>query len=177
MLIKYDWLRGFLFVAILLLMAAGCNTKDIRGGKIITGPAAADIVNYVNTGLLGIAELEQKSLEAYASVTGDNYTTDQRVYEELRDFVVPNYKRFVDGLRNIAIENEEVRGVHGIYMQAAESIYDGFRTKMMGIENKDENIIVQGNKKIEKGEAEIERWRSELRELYKKHGVAEIIEE
>jgi hypothetical protein len=173
---KNKWLRAFPTVLIFFLILSGCKSNIIKGGKLVVGPAASDIVNYVNQGLLSIAELETRSLKSYASVIGENYTSNQRVYEELKDFVVPTYKRFLDGLRNITPEDEEVRRVHVIYIQAAESMYDGFRTKMIGIEKNDENLIIQGNQKIEKGRIGIERWRSELDALYKKHGVAQIIE-
>ena len=141
-----------------------------------SGRGAKELVNYANQGILNIAELERKSLERYASVVGENYTTEQRVYEELRDFVIPVYKRFLDGLREIMPENEEIKRVHAVYIQAAELMYDGFKTKMVGIENGSEDIIIQGNEKIEKGRDEAIRWRMELIELYKKYGVAEIKE-
>ena len=146
------------------------------GGKLITGPAANDIVNYVNQGLFPIAELEQKSLESYASVTGKNATTNKKLFETLRDFVIPTYKRFVKGLKNIPIKNHEVQQVHAIYIKAAESTLEGFQTIMIGSGNNDETVIRQGNKKLEEGRAGIEKWATELAVLYKKHGVAEIKE-
>jgi hypothetical protein len=163
-------------IFIILLFISGCASGRLGGG-IITGSAAVDLVNYTNQGLLNIAELERRSLETYASVIGENYTTDQRVYEALRDFVIPVYKRFLDALRDIRPENEEIKRVHSIYIQGAGLIYDGFNMKMLGIENGNEDIIIQGNERIEKGREEVERWRLELIELYKKHGVAEIKEE
>jgi hypothetical protein len=153
-------------IFLICLWIAGCAT----------GRGAKGLVNYANQGILNIAELERRSLERYASVVGDNYTTDQRVYEELRDFVIPVYKRFLDGLRDIMPENGEIKKLHAIYIRAAELMYDGFKTKMLGIENGSEDIVIQGNEKIEKGRDESTRWRLELIELYKKHGVAEIKE-
>ncbi|MFC1839072.1 hypothetical protein ACFL1N_05815, partial [Thermodesulfobacteriota bacterium] len=108
----------------------------------------------------------------YASVTGENYTTDEKVYEALKDFVIPTYSRFVDNLRNITTEIEDIRRVHGIYIRAAESILEGFKTKMLGIENNDDGIIIQGNKKIEQGSLEIQKWRAELDKLFVEQGVA-----
>ena len=157
------------------LWVTGC-ASNWGGSGIVAGSAAKDLVIYANQGILNIAELERKSLERYASVIGENYTTDQKVYEELRDFVMPVYKRFLDGLRKIMPENQEIKAVHAVYIQAAELMYDGFRTKMLGIENDSEDIIIQGNEKIERGRDEATRWRLELLELYKKHGVAEIKE-
>ncbi len=167
---------SIIIICILALFSGCASDKSYTGGKLITGPAAADIVNYVNQGLISIAELEQKSLERYASVTGENATTDRKLYETLRDFVVPTYKRFVTGLKNIPVENQEVREVHAIYIKAAESTLEGFQTIMIGSENSDVTIIKQGNKKLEEGRAGIDKWRAELNELYVKHGVAELKE-
>jgi hypothetical protein len=165
------------FVLVFCLLTAGCAIYKAGTGRIITGPAAKDLAEYINQGILRIAELERRSLESYASVIGENYTTDKRVYEELKDFVIPTYKRFVDELKNIRPENEEVMSLHGIYIRGAELIYEGFKAKMMGIENNDEGIIIMANEKIEMGRDEIERWNLERIELYKKHGVAQIEDE
>lgn len=163
-------MKRTLFIILLgsLLIYSSCKTGD----KLVAGPYANEVVEYVNQGILSIAELETKSLESYASVTGENYTTDQKVCETLKDFVIPTYKRFVDNLRDIAPENENIRRVHAIYIRAAESIQEGFYTKMLGLENNDEGIIMQGNKKIEQGSLEIQRWRAELDKLRIEQGVA-----
>ncbi|MBN2061047.1 MAG: hypothetical protein JW882_11600 [Deltaproteobacteria bacterium] len=157
---------GFFITAMVpvLLLLGGCTIDQ----------TATDLVNYANQGLLNIAELERKALEHYASAVGENYTTEQRVYEELRDHVVPLYGRFLKGLREVNPNAEEIRRVHGIYLAGAEMLYEGFRTKMMGIEMKNEGVVLQGNEKIIKGREEVNRWRIELVELYKKYGVAEM---
>jgi len=144
-------------------LAAGCATQR----------EARDLVNYVNQGVLNIAELESKALERYASVTGENYTTDQRTYEALRDGVIPLYKRFLDGLRKIQPETEEVKKLHRIYILGAEQLYEGFKEKRYGIEIGNEKIIRSANEKIEKGRVENERWRSELEVLAKKYKLKE----
>ena len=167
----------FLILFCSIISYSSCaSDKKVTGGKFIAGPAAPDIVNYVNQGILRIAELETKSLERYASVTDENYTTDQKVYEELKNFVVPTYKRFLDNLRDINPENAEVKKVHGIYVQSAESIYEGLKTKMIGIENDDDAIISQGQQEVEKGIEGIKKFRSELEALYKEQGVAQEVD-
>lgn len=164
-------------VLMICFLIGGCASNKAGSGKIITGSAAKDLVEYANQGLLRIAELERRSLESYAAVIGENYTTDESVYEALKNVVIPTYKRFLDELRNITPQNEDVRNLHRIYVGGAESIYDGFKTKMIGIENNNMSIVVSGNEKIEKGRDEIIRWNQERIELYKKHGVSEITEE
>ena len=135
--------------------------------------AGHELVSYVNQGILGIADLERVSLEHYASVTGKNYTTDQRVYDALKDQVIPVYKRFLDGLRDITPQDEAVKKLHGIYIKGAELLYNGFKLKMLGIEKNDKNLIILSNEKIEKGRVETEKWRKELDALCQQQGVAE----
>lgn len=159
----------YLFFSSILIFTC-CQAR----GNLDVGRYANEVVKYVNQGILSIAELETKSLERYASVTGENYTTDQKVYEALSSFVIPTYKRFVDNLKNIAPENENIRRVHAIYIRAAESILEGFNTKMLGLQNNDEGIIIQGNNKIEQGSLEVRKWRAELDKLYVVQGVAQV---
>jgi hypothetical protein len=76
-------------IAILMLSAVliGCATD----------PVAIDLTSYVNQGLLQIAELEQKSLERYALVTGPNSKPDEEVYAALNDQGHPSIHEIPQG--------------------------------------------------------------------------------
>ena len=104
-------------------------------------------------------------------MVSENYTTDQRIYEELNNYVIPIYKKFLDSLRNINPGNKEIRALHSIYIHGSESIYTGFKIKIFGISSNNIPIIKQGNKRIEEGRIETERWRDELLGLYGKYGI------
>lgn len=156
-----------IFCLVTILFLASCN---IDGNKNNT---AFDLANYVNSGILNIAQLEKSSLQKYSSVTGENYTTDESVYYALKDYVIPGYERYLNGLREIRTDSEEVAKVHKIYIYGAETMLSGFKTKMIGIEKGDEDITVLGNEKIEKGRVETEKWSKEIRALAKKYGVKE----
>ena len=151
---------------------AGLIVASVALGCGLTDPVRRDLANYVNQGILNIAELEQKSLQRYASVTGPNYTADERVYEALRDDVVPLYKRFLDGLMQIRPETDDVKKLHRIYIIGAEQLHEGFKEKMYGIELQNEAVILSANSKIERGAAENVKWRQELFALAEKHGLA-----
>lgn len=164
----------FIFVCVIASFSSCSSKKNYTGGKLITGPAAADIVTYVNQGLIAIRELELRSLESYASVTGENATTNKILYETLGDFIVPTYKRYVTGLKKIPIENQEVMQVHALFIKAAEARLKGWQTIMIGLENNNEdiNLIELGNKKLEEASTGFEKYYTELNKLCKKHGVA-----
>jgi hypothetical protein len=150
-----------IFTLALACVSTGCATDKV----------ALDLTNYLNQGVLNIAELEEKSLAHYASVTGTHYKDDQTAYEALRDYVIPLYKRFVRGLRAIHPETEEVRNLNRIYIDGADSLLEGFKLVMLAIETQDGSLIRPANEYLEKGRLENERWRKELIALADKHGV------
>jgi len=156
-----------LIVIALLLSCSACATD----------PVATDLAGYLNQGVMNLAELEQKALARYAAVTGSNYTSDESVYNALKDHVVPLYRRFLDGLRELRPDTSEVRDLNRLYVGAAQSMYDGFKLKMVGIEQNETNIIIAGNQKIEEARIQSEKWRSELTALAGKHDLALLGEE
>jgi hypothetical protein len=154
-------IRLLLLVMGLAFANLGCATDKV----------ALDLTNYLNQGVLNIAELEEKSLARYASVTGSNYKDDQTTYEALRDYVIPLYKRFIRGLRALQPETEEVRNLNRIYIDGADSLLEGFKLVMLAIETQDVSLIRPANEYLEKGRLENERWRNELIAIAGKHGV------
>jgi hypothetical protein len=156
------------------LKRVGLITTLVLGAVFIgcaTDPVAIDLTTYVNQGVLQIAELEQKSLEQYAAVTGPNYKSDEEVYAALNDRVIPLYARFLKGLRKIRPKTQEVREIHQVYLLGAQSLLDGFKTLKIAIEQKDRGLIKVVNEKLEKGRLDNERWRQELVGLANKHGL------
>jgi hypothetical protein len=154
--------RSLLSSVLVFLFLVGCATD----------PVATDLAGYLNQGVMNIAELERKALDRYAAVTGNNYTSDESVYNALKDHVIPLYRRFLEGLRNLRPETNEVRDLNRLYVQAAQSMYDGFKLKMVGIEQNETNIVIAGNQKIEEARIQSEKWRSELTALANKHDLA-----
>jgi len=138
-----------------------------------TNKVSRDLIDYVNQGILGVVELEKRALKGYAFVVGKNFTTAERVYEALKNDVVPQYGRFVVLLREINPETEEVMKLHRIYVRGAEYLLSGFKAKMVGIQTKQEPLITAANRQIEKGRVETEKWRRELMEMYKRYGIVE----
>ena len=153
-------------ITLMLTLALACASSGCATDKV-----ALDLTNYLNQGVLNVAELEEKSLARYASVTGSNYKNDQTAYEALRDYVIPLYKRFIRGLRALQPETEEVRSLNRIYIDGAESLLEGFKLVMLAIETHDASLIRPANENLEKGRLENEKWRKELIALAGKHGV------
>ncbi len=136
-----------------------------------TDKVAWDLVDYVNQDILGIAELERRPLERYTSARGDKDFTEQKLYKALKEDVLPEYKRFYDLLKEIKPKTKEVRRLHYIYIRGTEYIYRGLKTKMIGLEKKDEIIIRSANCEIAKGKEKNKIWRRGLVALFEEHGI------
>jgi hypothetical protein len=130
------------------------------GGKI-----SKDIVSYINQDLINISGLENLALTHYAAVTGDHYTSDQEVCAALKENVIPYYKRFLELLRAISPEDPELIRVHTLYIYGATDIYNGFKAKMIGLEGKDEALVLLANRQIESGARQVDQWRVALYQL------------
>ena len=130
-----------------------------------------ELMEYVNQDILGISQLEIKALERYAAVTGTNYTTHQAVHAALKNDVIPLYGRFVDLLKQIRPQSDEIRQLHAVYKDGAEMMYNGFKSMLQALEKKDEALMQSANAQIESGRTETEKWRGRLLSLYGTHGV------
>ncbi|MCF8068924.1 MAG: hypothetical protein K9L30_10095 [Desulfobacterales bacterium] len=130
-----------------------------------------DLVEYVNQGILKFSQLETDALQQYALVTGLNYTTDEAVFEALKLEVIPRFKLYLDLLRTIDPETDEVIALHSIYVYGVETMYNGFRVKKNGIENQDDSQIIAANRLIEEGRDQTMKWHNQLMEMYQSHGI------
>ena len=134
---------------------------------------AAILVEYVNQDIMGISELESIAFQHYTAVTGKNFTTNQAVLSSLKNDVIPTYQRFLYLLRNIDPQTAEIKQMHAVFIQGAEIIYSGFKTKMIGLQTQDENLVQLADEEIKKGVMETFKWRTQLNALYKKYDIVQ----
>ncbi|MFO7962798.1 MAG: hypothetical protein R6U50_02655 [Desulfobacterales bacterium] len=121
-----------------------------------------ELVKYVNQDLQNLSRLETRALSSYASVIGDNYTTDERVGKTLKQHVIPYYKRFTELLRDVSPGTNRLRRIHSLYVHGADKICHGFNLKMLGIEKKDENLILIADRQIAAGRNIILQWQAQI---------------
>jgi hypothetical protein len=129
------------------------------------------LINYVNQDILRISALEQRSLAAYAGVTGTNYTTPGKVGDTLENTVIPVYKAFLVFLKQINPQTPAIRKIHAVYVRGGEMLFAGFNEKKTGIALNDNRIIRMANEKIRQGRNLTNQWREQLGALAIKHKI------
>lgn len=135
------------------------------------GAVEKDLVNYINQDVLGVVAVEQAALARYAGVSGENYVSDQELYDTLKREVVPTFTEFVNVLHRIEPETETVKQLHARFINGSTYRLRGFQTIMGGIRSQDAQVIRAANSLLDEGALEIEKWRMELQQLYDTYGI------
>lgn len=120
---------------------------------------------------MGVVAVEQAALARYADVSGENYVSDQELYDMLKHEVVPTFTEFVNVLHQIKPETDAVKQLHARFINGVTYRLRGFQTIMGGIRSQDAQVIRAANSLLDEGALEIEKWRLELQQLYETYGI------
>lgn len=134
-------------------------------------PVKDDLKNYINKEVGTVADLEQKAVSKYESVTGINYTDDLALYDALVGEILPTYQQFVKKLEGINVETDELKKIHENYIEAANLQYNAFVKILNAIEKQDITIIEEANGMLEDARKMIRDYQSDIKKLAKKHDV------
>lgn len=138
------------------------------------GAVEKDLVNYINQDIMGVVEVEQAALARYSAVSGQNYVSDQVLYNTLKREVIPTFSDFVDVLHRIEPETEVVKQLHAKFVNGATYRLRGFQTIMGGLRAQDAQVIRAANGLLDEGALEMEKWRTELHQLYEMYGIRQM---
>lgn len=136
-----------------------------------SNPVQEDLINYINVEIPKVADLETEAIDAYESVSGENYESDSTMYYTMTETVVPKYEEFYSILQNIKPSTKEVAVLHKEYVRAAASQLEGFRLILNAIEKQDPEIIVHANENLDEGRALLRIWQTDLDSACTKHNV------
>lgn len=145
----------FVLIMSVLLFASGCMYSKVT----------KDILNYVNNQLPPLAELEDVSVRAWESVSGDNYIDDETMYDTLEKTILPQYSDFVTKLKAITVETPELQEVHNLYIKGATSQLEAFQTVKKAIEEENDSLIDVANEKLTSGYELIMQMQDKLQKL------------
>ena len=135
-----------------------------------------ELTLYVNVELPKIVAKEVAIGKSYESVTGPNYRNDATTLSTLRNDVIPKYKDFITDLQTIStrLKTSELRELHKIYIDAANTQYSGFMLVVSGLEKQDGSILSQANENLHKSHKLMREWLIELQTLCEQNGVTLI---
>ncbi len=151
-----------LFALLLVMLLSACSTTDSEKD---------DLINYINTELPKVAELEFEAIDSYGSVSGQNYTDDWTMYEIIDTVTIPAYEEFITKLESIRPKTEAVREIHEIYIEGSNAQLQGFKKIRVALEQQDYDKVFEANEHLDEGRAKIRQFQIKLEDLMHEHGV------
>jgi len=152
---------NFLFLIVSLITFSSCK-NEIK----------EDLENHVNE-ITKIVGQETAIVEAYGSVTGENYQTDEITYEKLRSEVIPSYVKFIADLEAISskLKTKEVKELNEKLIKAHQLQFSGMSLTLSAIEKQDLKILTEANEKLNEGRKAIRDFNDALNKLAKENDV------
>nr|WP_082892061.1 hypothetical protein [Sutcliffiella horikoshii] len=144
------------------MLLSACSTTDSEKD---------DLINYINTELPKVAELEFEAIDSYGSVSGQNYTDDWTMYEIIDTVTIPAYEEFITKLESIRPKTEAVREIHEIYIEGSNAQLQGFKKIRVALEQQDYDKVFEANEHLDEGRAKIRQFQIKLEDLMHEHGV------
>ncbi|SOC39286.1 hypothetical protein [Ureibacillus acetophenoni] len=119
-----------------------------------------------------LAPEEIRIIEAYGSVSGNNYVNDSIMYDELYYNVVPSYNEFVIALEGISSDNEIINDLHAIYVEAATIQLGAFTVMITALEEQSRDLVEMANQGLSEASSLITEWQAQVQILSVQTGVS-----
>ena len=131
-------------------------------------PAAAKVSKkeyqaYMNS-MKTLVSPENSILTKYGSVTGDNYTDDETMYEVLTD-LVPEMNRFIARVEKIQPKNTTLRSIHKIYISGWNLQFQAVLLTLEALEDQSYAGMARANNVLSQGRSKMSDFRARLQGL------------
>lgn len=132
-----------------------------------------DLENYVNVELPKIGAQETAVINAYGSVTGENYQTDQITYDKLVTEIIPAYQKFITELEGISpkLNTKEVKDLNEKYIKAHQLQLSGMSLTVSALEKQDMKTVTEANEKLNDGRKAIRDFQDAVTKFAKENNV------
>lgn len=155
-------LRVMVITFMMVLCMTGCGKEQDELLDYLNGDARKEVT-----------ELEKKTKESYASVTGDNYKDDQTTLDELSKNTADLAKQTVEKATSLGkdLEGEKLKEVHQLYVDSLKDLQSGIDQFIQALESGDADKMTQVNESLDKANEESKKTTEELKKLAKELDV------
>ncbi|MEK3699753.1 hypothetical protein NYE33_22505 [Paenibacillus sp. FSL R10-2199] len=106
-----------------------------------------------------IASYENKAIDTFIQNRHLNDSTRKSLFLTLNNTVLPNYTKFVSGLKNLKANNAELKEIHNYYLAGAKLQLEGFTIMRDSLKTTKINYskFETGNKKVIEGAKQLDK--------------------
>lgn len=146
------FLTLFITIVLSISLLTGCSD-----------PIHDDFEHFLNVEMTEVNENYEK-LKAEVN-TWKDLTDDSALESSLNDVLLPLVDDSLSKLKNINPETEEVQTLKDKYIQVMDAYKDGFKKMLSGLQENDEDIMLERTKSLEKGVELLEEYNTALENL------------
>ena len=151
-----------------------CMTLVVMVG--VTGCVDSDkqerLIQFINVDLSEAKELETEANELYTNNVGDNYESDEALYNALKDTIVPNYEKMVKVVSSIDLgEYTEFNELKSLIIQYWSKKLEAFNKMIDALEAQDSDRVTKANDLLGEAEDIYKKYESELEKLEKEYDI------
>jgi hypothetical protein len=130
-----------------------------------------DLKRYIESFSPELLQIEQDVMNTYASYTGDNFKSDQELFQALRDEIIPDYRNFVDGIEKISPQTKELIKIHELCIDGANKQLNGFIHVMQALVDQSYSELSKANDKLAEGRKQVRTFTNQITQLRKKYNL------
>ena len=119
--------------------------------------------SYINS-MKTLVKAEDSILRKYGSVTGDNYSDDETMYEVLTE-LAPEMNRFIARVEKIQPRNTTLRSIHKIYISGWNLQFEAVLLTLEALEDQSYAGMAKANKVLSQGRSKMTDFRARLQGL------------
>ena len=163
-----DNMKKMLSFTVLIILSMMCIVGC--GGD----PKQEEFLNYVNgNDVKAMGEIENKLLESYGSVTGDNYKDDDTMYKEIEKNTITYANKLNEKATKVAstIEDEKLKAVHEKYLKYTSKMQSIMTKLLKALKEQDLDKASEANELINEANQYMLDYRDELKKLATEYDV------
>lgn len=159
---KKKWLIAAIAVVVVIVIAA------IAGGG---NEKQDDLLDYINKDIVELAEVEDRMLASYNSVSGVNYVDDLTMYTEINTNTIPLCQELNQKTLEIVPVDKEISDAHGIYRNYVTKMLNAFVMMNSAMENGDYDKVAEANDLLAEANDLAVQYQQEIRRLARERNV------
>ena len=149
------------------------DNNQIDTGNSYDNTDQQELIDYINNGISELSALESSMLNSYNSVSTDNYTDDETMYNEIKNNTIVYARDLQSKAFEIAagIKSEKVKDLHDLYIDFASGYFSAMGYLLTGLENSDREYVLKCNECITEANKAVSQFREDIVSLMEELNV------
>lgn len=139
--------------------------KNVSEEELSFEEKQKEIVQFINDDMQNIVNYETEANQQLATVSGENFRSDQELYEVLTVKVIPTYEKAVNEVKNLEVSIDELEPLIKQIEVATGTYYEALMLEKEALEKNDKELIEKSNSKAQEYMEKITSYHEDMKNL------------